>query len=130
MTVRIIFEDEAAYDHAISEAKAEALDQAAAAWRAMQRTDDHLLAQWLRARAAEIREAGVAPQGFGENATVAATPKAGKALTDLLTPIIARVTDSGQVGTHGPDCHLWHVECLALTVQRIIGAPRDGGGVP
>ncbi len=54
MAVRIVFEDEAAYDLAIREAKAEALRAAATAWRSMQRTDDHLLAQWLSARADRI----------------------------------------------------------------------------
>lgn len=39
---------------AAAQAKAEALREAAADWRGLQRTDDHLLAQWLRARAATI----------------------------------------------------------------------------
>ena len=38
------------------EAKAEALEEAASEWRATQRTNDHLLAQWLRARAAQHRK--------------------------------------------------------------------------
>jgi hypothetical protein len=59
MDVRIVFEDEESYDHAINEAKAEALSEAAADWQAMQRTDDHMLAQWLRARSEATDPKGV-----------------------------------------------------------------------
>ena len=45
-----------ALEAAAPQIAAAALDEAAAEWREIQRTDDHLLAQWLRARADQIKK--------------------------------------------------------------------------
>ena len=50
----------AALEAAAPYVAAAALDEAAAEWREIQRTDDHLLAQWLRARSARLRAQEVA----------------------------------------------------------------------
>ena len=49
-------EARAALEAAAPQIAAAALDEAAAEWREIQRTDDHLLAQWLRARADQIKK--------------------------------------------------------------------------
>jgi hypothetical protein len=49
----------------------------------------------------------------------AAAVKALRPVADLLAPIIARI-DGDRVGTHSVNCHEYHVQCLAVAVQRRI----------
>jgi hypothetical protein len=49
----------------------------------------------------------------------AAVVKALRPVADLLAPIIARI-DGDRVGTHSVNCHEYHVQCLAVAVQRRI----------
>jgi len=54
------------------------------------------------------------------------TPNPIAEIRALIAPILARI-DPDKVATHGPDCYQWHVECLALAVQRRLseGAPSE-----
>lgn len=55
------------------------------------------------------------------------TPNPTVELEALIAPILARI-DPEKITTHGPDCYQWHVECLALAVQRRLSVRRTRKG--
>lgn len=83
-------------------------------------TQNFPMASSYAKRVAEaLRSAGLLREPVPEGAPT-------ESLAALIAPILARI-DPEKIATHGPDCYQWHVECLALSVNRRLseGAPRE-----
>jgi len=58
-------------------------------------------------------KAGAMPGDAREPAGPAALAR----IRTLIAPLAARI-DRDQIGTHAPDCHTYHWECLVLALER------------